>query len=118
MATDRQSQMQPLRPDVPLEMAEITVVKSWTTFPGGPIFTMFSNGKIAVRKKNGVLKVYRPKKHIVISSNPRVGTLLRADARLDSLTSRLRKVLARRAGGSRSGRKGGKASATAKASSR
>ena len=77
-------QVQPVRGDVPVEFAEITVVKSWQTFPGGPVFTQFSNGKIAVRKKNGTLKVYRPARNIVISRNPRVRTLLRADSRLAS----------------------------------
>jgi len=111
-------QVQPLRPDVPLDFAEVTVVKSWQTFPGGPVFTMFSNGKIAVRKKNGVLKVYRPKKMIVVSSNPRIGTLLRADAKLDSLTSRLSKVLRKRTTRSTSSKGRGRSVAKASASSR
>ena len=110
-------QVQPVRGDVPVEFAEITVVKSWQTFPGGPVFTQFSNGKIAVRKKNGTLKVYRPARNIVISRNPRVRTLLRADSRLDSLMSRLRKAVTKGTPRSYSKRKGG-ASATARASTR
>jgi len=111
-------QIQQLRTDVPLEMAEIVIVKTWQTFPGGPVFTMFSNGKIAVRRKNGTLKVYRPARNIVISRNPRVGTLLRADSRMDSLIGRLKKVINRRSSGGTTRRKRGAAKATASASSR
>lgn len=112
------TQVQQLRTDVPIELAEIVIVKTWQTFPGGPVFTMFSNGKIAVRRKNGTLKVYRPARNIVISRNPRVGTLLRADSRMDSLIGRLKKVINRRSTSGRSSSKRGRAKATASASSR
>lgn len=112
------TQTQPLRGDVPIEFAEITVIKQWQTFPGGPVFTQFSNGKIAVRKKNGQLKVYRPARNIVVSRNPRVRTLLRADSRLDNLISKLRGVCNKKTSSTYKSKKKGVVSAKASASTR
>jgi len=71
--------------------AKDTVVKVWTT--GTANFARLVDGRIAVQKKDGTIKVYRPQKHIVIPRNPRVGTLIRADKRLKRLTKGLRKVV-------------------------
>jgi len=68
-----------------------TVVKVWNT--GTAQFARLLDGRIAVQKKDGTIKVYRPQKHIVIPRNPRVGTLIRADKRLERLTKGLRKVV-------------------------
>lgn len=67
-----------------------SVAKSWHT--GTARFYMLTDGRIAVQRKNGTWKVYRPQKHIVIPRNPRIGTLIKADKRVD----RLMKGLARR----------------------
>jgi len=68
-----------------------TVVKVWNT--GTAQFARLLDGRIAVQRKDGTIKVYRPQKHIVIPRNPRVGTLIRADKRLERLTKGLRKVV-------------------------
>jgi len=59
------------------------VAYSWNT--GTAEFHRLADGRIAVQRKNGTWKVYRPSKHIVVSRNPRVGTLIRADKRIDRL---------------------------------
>lgn len=68
-----------------------TVVKVWTT--GTANFARLADGRMAVQKKDGTIKTWRPQKHIVISRNPRVGTLIRADKRLDRLVKGLRKAV-------------------------
>lgn len=65
------------------------IVKRWST--GTAVFYKLADGRIAAQRKDGSFRIYRPKKHIVVSSNPRVGTLLRADARLDKLVKGLSK---------------------------
>jgi len=67
------------------------VVKTWTT--GTANFARLLDGRIAVQKKDGTIKTYRPQKHIVIPRNPRVGTLIRADKRLKRLVKGLKKVV-------------------------
>ena len=65
------------------------IVKTWTTDPSGGDdghrFYLLQNGKIATFKKNGILKIWRPQKHIVVPRDPRIKTLLRADTRIDRL---------------------------------
>ena len=68
-----------------------TIVKTWNT--GTAQFARLADGRIAVQRKDGSIKVYRPQKHIVIPRNPRVGTLLRAEKRLDRLAKGLRKMV-------------------------
>ena len=70
-----------------------TIVKTWHT--GTAQFARLADGRMAVQRKDGTIKVWRPQKHIVIPRNPRVGTLIRADKRLDRLTKGLRKVVDR-----------------------
>lgn len=70
-----------------------TIVKVWNT--GTAQFARLADGRIAVQKRDGTIKVYRPQKHIVIPRNPRVGTLIRADKRLNRLVVGLRKVVDR-----------------------
>jgi len=69
------------------------VAYSWNT--GTATFYRLIDGRIAVQKKNGVWKVYWPARHIVVPRNPRVGTLLKADRRID----RMMKGIHKRAGG-------------------
>ncbi len=61
---------------------------------------------IALRT-NGTVRVFTYKKHIVVSSNPRVATLSRAARRLDTMTARLVKTRpqAKRAGENMRGKK-------------
>ena len=42
------------------------VVKTWQTFPGGPVFAKLADGHIAVQKKDGTIKHYRPYRPVVI----------------------------------------------------
>ena len=73
------------------------VVKTWDTYPGPgvtgggawPIFALLSDGRIVVSKPNGSWKVYRPKKNLVISSNPR----LRDIRKLDRMHKRVTKMM-------------------------
>jgi len=75
------------------------VVKTWDTYPGPgvtgggawPIFALLSDGRIVVSKPNGSWKVYRPKKNLVISSNPR----LRDIRKLDRMHKRVVKMIKR-----------------------
>jgi len=75
------------------------VVKTWDTYPGPgvtgggawPIFALLSDGRIVVSKPNGSWKVYRPKKNLVISSNPR----LRDIRKLDRMHKRVVKMIRR-----------------------
>jgi len=69
------------------------VAYSWNT--GTAQFYRLIDGRIAVQKTNGVWKVYWPARHIVVPRNPRIGTLLKADRRID----RMMKGIHRRAGG-------------------
>ena len=68
------------------------VAYTWDT--GTAKFYRLIDGKIAVQRKNGVWKIYRPSRHLVISRNPSVNSLLKADKKID----RMMKALARRAG--------------------
>lgn len=43
-----------------------TIVNSWQTFPGGPVFYRLADGHIAVQKKNGTWKHFRPYRPVVI----------------------------------------------------
>jgi len=67
------------------------VVKTWNT--GTAQFARLLDGRIAVQRKDGTIKTYRPQKHIVIPRNPRVGTLIRADKRMKRLVKGLKKVV-------------------------
>lgn len=42
------------------------VVRTWQTFPGGPIFARMADGHIVVQKKDGTLKHFRPYRPVVI----------------------------------------------------
>lgn len=68
------------------DVAEVTgqkVVQSWNT--GTAKFYRTQDGKIHTFTKQGVLKSWRPAKHIVVSKNPRMRTMIRANNRLDKL---------------------------------
>lgn len=69
------------------------VVKEWRA--GEAQFYKLIDGRVAVySRKKGTWKVFRPQKHIVLSRNPKVNDLIRADRKIDVLM----KALARRAG--------------------
>jgi len=59
------------------------VVRTWQTFPGGPVFARLADGHIAVQKKDGTIKHFRPYRPVVIprkwnaSSMSRVATALK-----------------------------------------
>lgn len=60
------------------------IAKEWNT--GTAQFYQLIDGRIAVySKKKRTWKAYRPAKHIVVSRNPRMGTLLKASRRIDKL---------------------------------
>jgi len=42
------------------------VVRTWQTFPGGPVFARLADGHIAVQKKDGTIKHFRPYRPVVI----------------------------------------------------
>ena len=42
------------------------IVKTWQTFPGGPVFAKLADGHIAVQKKDGTIKHFRPYRPVVI----------------------------------------------------
>jgi len=42
------------------------VVRTWQTFPGGPVFARLADGHIAVQKKDGTVKHFRPYRPVVI----------------------------------------------------
>lgn len=42
------------------------VVRVWQTFPGGPVFAKLADGHIAVQKKDGTIKHFRPYRPVVI----------------------------------------------------
>ncbi len=66
------------------EPSAANVVKEWST--GTAQFYQLTDGRIAVySKKKKRWTAYRPARHIVISRNPRMGTLLRASKRIDRL---------------------------------
>jgi len=81
----------------PAQLPNAVIVGNWTA--NGVKFYRLSDGKIAVQRKNGTWKVWRPKKPIVLYSNGagNLKTFLRADSALDKQAKRLKKALNRRA---------------------
>ena len=75
----------------------------WST--GTAFFMQTTDRKIIALRSDGSAKVYRPRKHIVVSSNPRVKNLVRARDRLDVLSKRLRGAIGARALSSGRGKK-------------
>lgn len=72
-------------PSVGQAMPGLFVTKAWTnaakngSSPATVAFFKLSNGTIITRALDGSMKKYRPKKHIVISSNPRLKSLNKLD---------------------------------------
>jgi len=75
--------------DTPEEPPADIVAYTWNT--GTAIFYRLIDGKIAVRKKNGVWKIYRPPKMLVISNKPRLPDFNRAVTKLGRMSDRLEK---------------------------
>lgn len=79
------------------------VVKTWDTYPGPgvtgggqwPIFALLSDGRIVVAKPNGSWKVYRPKKNLVISSNPRLRDIRKLDRMHKRVTGMMKRMVPR-----------------------
>ena len=71
----------------------VGVAYSWTT--GTAVFFRLMDGRIAVQKKNGVWKIYRPKKHIVLSTNPRLSQLKKFDRAYSRLNKMVKKFKGR-----------------------
>jgi len=80
-----------------VDTGDLQYVGTWTA--NGIRFYRLVDGKIAVQRKNGTWKVWRPKKPIVLYSDgaDNLKTLLKADRALDRQSKRLRKMLDRRA---------------------
>lgn len=89
------------------------MVNSWWA-TGTAIFLGTEEGYIIVQRKDGTYKYFKPKKSLVISSNPKVATLLKADKQLTKMVSGMKSLKARRTGASTrsSGRKPSSASCT------
>ena len=67
----RRPQMAPRRGSGALQVGQElppshVVVRTWQTFPGGPIFARLADGHIAVQKKDGTIKHFRPYRPVVI----------------------------------------------------
>jgi hypothetical protein len=83
--------------------AGATIVRLWDTAPGQgvtggggfPVFGLLLDGRIAVQKLDGTIKVYRPAKHIVLSRNPRLGSVVRADRKIETIMKRVKKRVKR-----------------------
>lgn len=64
------------------------VVRTWQTFPGGPVFARLADGHIAVQKKDGTIKHFRPYRPVVIPrkwnarSMSRVATALKRQRKI------------------------------------
>ena len=76
----------------------LTVVKAWTNaskdgrLPASVEFLKMSNGMIYTRNiSTGEVKRYRPRKHIVISQDPRLSTLKKLDRVQSKVTKLVRK---------------------------
>jgi len=76
-------------------------VKTWTNaskngmLPASVQFVMFSTGHIASRSLiDGQIKYWKPKKHIVISSNPRMSMISKLDRTHTRVVKRLKKMKA------------------------
>lgn len=72
------------------------VVKRWTA--NGVNFARLADGRVAVQRKDGTIKVYRPKKPIVIygSGATNLTALLRADGAVNRQIKKLEKIIRRR----------------------
>jgi len=72
------------------------VIDGWVA--NGVQFYKLADGRLAAVKKNGRIKIWRPKKPIVIFSGGagNLRTFLRADAALDRQSKKLKKVMTRR----------------------
>lgn len=83
--------------DIPGVHLGAHVIGGWVA--NGVSFYRLSNGQIAVQRKNGTWKVYRPPKPIVLmpTGSGDLRTLLRADAVITKQAKRIRAMLDRRA---------------------
>lgn len=75
----------------------------WST--GTALFFQTPDGMIIAKRSDGTGRIYRPRKHIVVSSNPRVKNLVRARNRIDQLSKRLRGAIGARSSASSRGKR-------------
>lgn len=94
--------------DLPGVVGGVQVIGGWNA--NGVQFYRLADGRMAVRRKNGQIRMWRPKRPIVIYAGgaSKLTTLLRGDRALDRQAKRLGKMLQRRAP-----RKGGSSSKAA-----
>jgi len=80
------------------------VAKTWNA--GGQQMFQNTSGLMGTWKKTGKWKTWRARKHIVVSTNPRLGTFLKGYGRLDTMMKRFQKQApkARRSSTSKGGR--------------
>jgi len=79
------------------------VIKTWDTAPGAgvtggggyPIFALLSDGRIIVSKPDGSYKIYRPKKNLVISSNPRLRDIRKLDRMHKKVVKMIKSIVPR-----------------------
>lgn len=64
-------------------------VKYW--YANGIPFARLADGRIACERRDGTVKVWRPKKHIVISNNPRLSQLRKLDRVYKKVTKMVRR---------------------------
>ena len=81
-------------------MAGVAIVKTWTNAarngatPATVAFALLSNGKMVSRSLvDGSVKTWRPKKHIVISNNPRISNIRKLDRVHKKVAKTLRKFV-------------------------
>lgn len=101
------------RPAIPPGLASMTYaqikggapVKAWSNasrdgrIPASVLFVMFSNGMMASQSLvDGQIKTWRPKKHVVISSNPRMSQIRKLDNLHKRTVKRLVKMKGIKAG--------------------
>jgi len=90
-------------PDIPGTHLGAHVIGKWNTNPKNPAlgvtFYRLSNGWLAVKKKNGSWKTWKPKKPIVLYANgaSNLKTMLRADKALNKQAKAIAGMLNRRA---------------------
>lgn len=78
------------------------ITKVWQPWAGSPVFARVDypgsrrRTRIVYQRLDGSIGTYVPKRHLVISSNPRVKDLVKADRRLTTMTRNLERTYKRR----------------------
>lgn len=82
---------------MPTSVPGVMIIGSWNA--NGVRFYRLSDGKLAVQRKNGSWKVWRPKKPIVLYAGGagNLRTMMRAEKALDTQAKKIRKFINKRA---------------------